>query len=130
MIICDSRVIFSNTLAHSVVSKPCGVCACVITFSKLIQLKLNQHASVDQCRIYLAEVAVAKAGGEISDDMVLECMKSQIHNAKLMGINVANNLKIKEKYIDKKIGEAIELFDPLPVPQTIIDTIKGLIDRR
>ena len=54
-------------------------------------------------------------------------LKSRIRNALLNGINLANNAKIKEKYIDKKIEEAVELFDPLPVPQPIIDAIKGVV---
>ena len=54
-------------------------------------------------------------------------LKSRIRNALLNGINLANNAKIKEKYIDKKIEEAVELFDPLPVPQPIIDAINGVV---
>jgi hypothetical protein len=54
-------------------------------------------------------------------------LKSTIHTALLHGINAAHNAKIRAKYIEKKIKAAVEMFDPLPVPQPIIDAIKGMV---
>ena len=50
--------------------------------SKMIKLSLSNHASIDQCRVYLSHLQAAKASGNIDEEIALECMRTQILHVK------------------------------------------------